>query len=397
MVWTALQVGLLTLSAIALIPTLVLFIEVVASLFRRRHVNPVPAKRLRVAVLIPAHNESGGLVPTLSDVRAQLSDRDRLLVVADNCTDDTALVARDCGAEVIERHDNQRIGKGYALDFGVRHLSDDAPDVLVIVDADCRIAPGTIAELVSISDAMQRPAQALYLMTAPTPASVTERASEFAWRINNLVRPTGLNVLGFPCQLTGSGMAFPWRLISRSKLATAHIVEDLNLGLELAAQGHPPIFCPQVRVTSYFPMSLRAAVSQRYRWEHGHVRVLISAGPRLVAKAIVRGDVNLLAQSLDLLVPPLGLLGFVNLTVLAIAAVGWWFGIGAVALGLSTLSIVLMFAAILVSWISKGRDLLPASDLPLAFGYLASKAGLYLKLLSGAGVTRWVRTDRGRE
>ena len=76
----------------------------------------------RMAVLVPAHNESCGLLPTLEDIKPQLRPCDRMLVIADNCTDDTAAVAAACGAEVIERRDAAKRGKGYALDFGLRHL-----------------------------------------------------------------------------------------------------------------------------------------------------------------------------------------------------------------------------------------------------------------------------------
>lgn len=63
-------------------------------------------------------------------------------MVADNCTDDTARLASAAGAEVIERHDALLRGKGYALDFGVRHLAQQPPDVVIVVDADCQVAEG---------------------------------------------------------------------------------------------------------------------------------------------------------------------------------------------------------------------------------------------------------------
>ncbi len=82
------------------------------------------ANRSRVVVLIPAHDESAGILPTLEDVKGQLQPGDRLLVVADNCTDDTAAVAAKAGADVIERRDDLRRGKSYALDFGIRSLRE---------------------------------------------------------------------------------------------------------------------------------------------------------------------------------------------------------------------------------------------------------------------------------
>ena len=98
-----------------------------------------PHPRGRLAVLVPAHNELVGLRPTLADLKRQLRSDDRLLVVADNCDDDTATVATSLGAEVTVRTDPTKIGKGYALDWGLNHLAKDAPDLVIIVDADCRV------------------------------------------------------------------------------------------------------------------------------------------------------------------------------------------------------------------------------------------------------------------
>src|SRR5262249_18472589 len=153
----------------------------------------------------------------------------RVLVVADNCTDDTAVVAAAAGAEVTVRHDLMRVGKGYALDWGLRHLSVDPPDVVIMVDADCRLGAGAIERLMASVLATGRPVQALYLMTVPERSAVNHRVAEFAWRAKNWIRPLGLHRLGLPCQLMGTGMAFPWAVIRTAELASGRIVEDLRL------------------------------------------------------------------------------------------------------------------------------------------------------------------------
>ncbi|HXM34723.1 MAG TPA: glycosyltransferase, partial [Pyrinomonadaceae bacterium] len=110
------------------VPVAIFFIEVTAAIASSRRGSSVGMSRdpnHNVAVLVPAHNESAGLLPTITDIKRQLFAGDRLLVVADNCTDDTAAIAAARGAEVIERNDPSRRGKGYALDFGVRHLCQD--------------------------------------------------------------------------------------------------------------------------------------------------------------------------------------------------------------------------------------------------------------------------------
>src|SRR5262249_48039154 len=155
-------------------------------------------------VLVPAHDESQSILPTLADIKAQLGSADRLIVVADNCSDDTAAIAAAAGAEVVARNEPTRIGKGYALDFGLRHLARDPRDVVIMIDADCRLADGALATLASACATTRRPVQALYLMHAGDGAQRNSAVAEFAWRIKNWVRPLGLRALALPCQLMGT-------------------------------------------------------------------------------------------------------------------------------------------------------------------------------------------------
>ena len=208
---SAFSILVLVIEAPVALATLVFFIEVAAAIWirptnRRLRRN---TQRPSIIVLVPAHNEGSGLLPTLDDILAQLYDGDRLLVVADNCNDDTADIAKAAGAEVVERNDLAKIGKGYALAFGLRHLQNNVSDVVMVVDADCRLEEGAIHALALTCRSTGRPVQALYLMTAPEGAMFGFRVAEFAWRIKNDLRPRGLAALGLPCQLMGSGMAFP--------------------------------------------------------------------------------------------------------------------------------------------------------------------------------------------
>src|SRR6202022_1074761 len=101
----------------------VFFLEIVAAL--SGWVHPTGADdgvRPPVVLLVPAHNESSGLLPTLANIQSQLLPGDRLLVVADNCSDDTATLAKAGGAEGIERNDPTRRGKGYAMAWGEQLL-----------------------------------------------------------------------------------------------------------------------------------------------------------------------------------------------------------------------------------------------------------------------------------
>ena len=255
---------------VALIPVGLLFVEVLFA--ATSSWRPMPGEKAiqrygSFAVIVPAHNEGANLISTLRDIRGQLAPGDRLLVVADNCADDTAEIAAREGAEVVERNDPSHKGKGFALERGIQHLLAAPPEVAIIVDADCRLESGALERLYLAAEATGRPAQALYSMRSATGAAVNRQVAEFAWSLRNFVRPLGLSALGLPCHLMGSGMAFPWSVISRVQLGTDNVVEDLKLGLEVAVEGHAPVFCPEAGVVSYFPDSEAAAEGQRKRWE----------------------------------------------------------------------------------------------------------------------------------
>lgn len=375
----------------------VLFLEVVAAIsLPQRNYLVSPGRRIpqRVAVLIPAHNESVGLLPTVADVKAQLRPSDQLLVVADNCTDDTAAVAAAAGADVSRRDDPHRKGKGYALAWGVRHLHLDPPDIVIILDADCRLADATIDRLVEACALTQSPVQGLDLMKAPPDALIKYRVMEFAWRVKNWVRPLGLKAIGLPCQLMGTGMAFPWAVISAADLASGSIVEDLKLGLELALARNPPIFCPSAIVTSEFPSSVEGIDSQRLRWEQGHIAMILSATPRLIYAAIRQANVNLLALALDAAVPPLTLLGMLTVGLVAVAGIAALLGVSSAALVVNIASLIGFISAILLSWLKFGRDLVTPREILSIVFYVTKKIPLYCKILFCNSARQWIRTDR---
>ena len=302
---------LIALASLLAVPVSVFFIEILAGLIvasREIALRSREELNLRVAILVPAHNEGAVLRSTLERIKTQLITGDRLLVVADNCSDDTAAIGVAAGAEVVVRNDLTKYGKGYALDFGLKHLSQDAPAVVIVIDADCRIAEGSIDRLAATCAATNRPVQAVNLMTAPDESPINYRVAEFAWRVKNWVRPSGLHALNLPCQLTGTGMAFPWELIRSADLAHGSTIEDVKLGLDFAQAGNPPLFCPSAQVKSHFPWSIEGARSQRKRWEEGHIRLILKAAPSLLYNAVRKRNLGLLALTLDLVVPPLALL-----------------------------------------------------------------------------------------
>ena len=393
---SALGFVLLLITALAAVPAVVLFAELLLAAFVRDAVDrPAPAvpRRETLVVLMPAHDEASGIAPAIAAVRAQLGTRDRLLVVADNCSDATAAVARAAGAEVTERSNATLRGKGYALDHGVRRLERDPPDLVIIVDADCIVAPYALEHLAQRCLASARPVQALYLMHAPPGAGLGLRIAEFAWLVKNKLRPLGGATLGWPCQLMGTGMAFPWALLRDAPLATGHLVEDMQLGLDLAGAGSAPLFCPQALVSSVFPTDADGARGQRTRWEHGHLSVIAKVGPRMLLRALVRRDPRLLGMTLDLMVPPLAALVLTLVALTALGAVWAWLAADAWPLGVAACALALLGAGVVLAWWRDGKRIVALKELLSLPLYVAAKIPMYVQLFTKRQI-EWVRTKR---
>lgn len=376
------------------LPVAVFVAEVLCS--GRARVRKQPATgsvRPPAVVLMPAHNEELVIADTLRRLRAQLQPDDRVLVVADNCSDQTATLARQHGAQVVERFNTSLRGKGYALDHGVRHLEAQPPQWVVIFDADCTMHPGTMDALWASIKAQGRPAQAVYLMDHDPANKAVSPVAVFAWRVRNLVRPMGLQNLGGPCHLTGSGMAFPWPLLRDLPLASGHIVEDMKMGVDLAMAGHPPALVPDALVTSTFPVSKVGAQVQRTRWEHGTLGMLINDVPRLLWAGLRGQGRGVLGLALDMTVPPLALLGVILVGLCTLNAL-WALVFGSHhALWVMLVQTLAFAVAVVFAWLKNGRDLLAPSQVPALLGYVAGKLPIYTQFLVKRQLD-WVRSKR---
>jgi cellulose synthase/poly-beta-1,6-N-acetylglucosamine synthase-like glycosyltransferase len=393
----ALSFIILVGSVIAALPVAIFLLETIAAMSAGERALAPPSSqttRNRVGVLIPAHDEEDALPAMIPKIRPQLRDEDRLLVVADNCSDSTAVLAEGLGAEVVVRTDPANRGKGFALDRGIRHFAGDPPEIVVVIDADCTLSDFAIDRLAEMCRATNRPVQALDLMLSGPGATQVTRLREFAWRVKNEIRPRGLSSLGLPCQLMGTGMAFPWELIARANLATGALVEDLKLGLELAADGHPPVFCPAAVVSSEFPATGEGSRSQRLRWEQGHLRLIAAEIPGFLASAIRRRNVNLLVLALDAAVPPLSLLSMTVLFFLLLGAGAWRMGMGSTVFVISLMAIIGLTMATIGCWLKVGRDLLPLTSVFSIAGAILTKIPFYCRILIQRNRHGWVRTDR---
>ena len=390
---TVLAILVAVAAAILSIPALVFFVECVASLFLPSGKQVPRPDDVSVVVMIPAHDEKEGIGPTVKGIQSQLESDDRVLVIADNCTDDTAELARAAGAEVVERSDSERRGKGYALAFGVDRLEPNPPDVVIVVDADCRLTPGSINALLQRAVQTQRPVQADYIFH-PAERSPISMISALATLVKNRVRPRGLRRLGQPCHLTGTGMAFPWSVMRAAPNLGANIVEDLAMGIELALLGHEPLLCIEAGTRSELPRGRKAAIQQRRRWEHGHLATLLEHGPRLVHEGIRHRRPGLVAMGADIMVPSLALLVALLLLVLSVAGLLVVVGGPPFPVWIAGSALALVGLGVAAGWARYGREAVPFRYLILVPLYVAWKIPLYVSFLVGRRERQWRRTER---
>lgn len=383
--------------AVAL-PAVVLFFEcTIAAFFKEPEYHDIQLEETTsVVVIVPAHNEEQNLPQVLKEIRQHLRSQDRLLVIADNCTDETAAVSRRIGAEAIERRDEMKRGKGYALDFGLRALTDNPPDVVIIMDADCRVSSGSLMQLAAKVVETGRPSQAIYLFEIDDLPNSKATISALAISVKNWIRPLGLYKLGFPTPLFGTGMAFPWASLATVNVASSHIVEDMKLGFDLAIAGYPPLLCPEVIVESKLPTSDSAATSQRTRWEHGHLKVLREYIPVLIWQSLQQKRSDLMALALDLSIPPLSLLVTIYILSTVVAVLVGAFGLGQEAVIVSSISIGLILSAIGIVLLRFSHSQLSLRRLADVAVYIIWKIPLYLKFLVKPE-SKWIRTERTDE
>ncbi|MEX0715284.1 MAG: glycosyltransferase family 2 protein [Planctomycetaceae bacterium] len=347
----------------------------------------------RTVVLIPAHDEAAVIGETLAHLLPTLPASARAIVIADNCNDETAPLARIAGADVLERRDLRRRGKGYAIEFALSKLEADPPDVVVVFDADCRGDAELIDTIARVAHRTRRPVQALDLVETDGPAASIHAVSSLSFRFKNLVRPAGMARLGLPCHLMGTGMAIPWSRLRDVRLCGGNLAEDMQLGIDLAIAGFPPLFRPEVGVTSPAPSERSAFVSQRTRWEQGHLATLSTQVPRLLLAGVRRRRLDLIGMALDLAVPPLSLLvmtwAFVFVLAIAFGFFGgtWW-PAGALAVQGG-----MMLAAVAVGWAKHCRRHVPLRVLAAIPIYMLRKLPIYVSFFFKRQ-KQWVRTER---
>ncbi len=372
-----LVVELLVLSAAAMLPL---------------RTAPGPSSgRVKLAVVVPAHNEAMLIRRCVESVLAAAEPDVTVYVIAHNCTDATAEQARAAGAHVFTLQDSAG-GKGTALEFGFTAALNGGAHAVLVVDADSVVGPGMVTQVSAAFAAGVEALQCRYEVANRDASSRTQLAA-LAFLGMNVLRPLGRARLGLSCGIFGNGFGLRAQVLAGVPYTANSLVEDLEYHLHLVRAGVRVEFLNEVAVYGEMPESSAAAASQRARWEGGRIRMRrLWAWP--LAVQVVCGRWRLAEPLLDLLALPLGSeVALLGLTLLLGVVSGTFWLVAYGVLGVGTAAFYLGVAAVL------GPR--PRESLRVLTGaprYLLWKLLLVPRTRRAARVdAAWVRTARNAE
>ena len=293
--------------------------SVLTSLWGWRNAAPSPrgARSTRFRVIVPAHDEGGVIDGVLDDLTAQdyPADRYRVVVIADRCTDDTA--ERAAAKATVAERDEGEGGKGEAIHWylGREPVEDGA---LVVLDADNRVPPDLLGRFADEIEDGHEALQAYLDVTNPDGSMLATASALSYWASNRMVQLARRN-LGWPADLSGTGMCITASALKASGGYGTGLTEDEELGVRLALAGIPVRWLHDLRIDDEKPEDLGVTVRQRARWVRGRREVRRRHLGALLRSGLRRRSAGLLDLAVRLVQPPRTVVSLLT-AVLAVAA-----------------------------------------------------------------------------
>jgi len=352
----------------------------------------------KFALIVPAHNEEKIIGKTIYSLSGLVYPKNKysIFVVADNCTDNTAELARSLGAIVLERTNKKEKGKGYALRWAFDKISryKEAYDAVLVVDADSLISGNYLEVMNYYLDRGSRVIQSSDLVL-PEPGNWSIEATRIGFLLHNYVKPLGRKVLNFNMGLRGNGMCFATDVLKEVPWKAWSLTEDLEYGLILMLHGIKIDFAPEATVLAQMPVEAKNAESQRSRWELGRFQIIRMYTGKFLGKALKKRSASFFDVFIDLITPP-----FVNMMMLVLISLTAVFGLwllgfaGGLHLILWGLLAVLGLAYFFTGMYVAGADKDLYKSLFRLPVYIIWKIKVYVKAYKKGKEVNWVRTER---
>lgn len=357
---------------------------------------PIPAsssRRIKFDVIVPAHNESSIIAHTVASLKKidWPAELHRLIVVADNCSDDTASIARQAGAEVLERHDTSLRGKGYALNFAFKDSAARGfAEAVVVIDADAEVSTNLLS---AIAARLEQGAQAVQVHYGILNPNVTWRTRliTIAKSAFHSVRSRARERLGVSCGIRGNGWCVTHKLLQQVPYQAFSLTEDVEYGIELGIAGFRVYYAEEAHSDAEMVSGEQAARKQRQRWEDGRFQLIRSKTWRLLVESFRQPSKVCLDLALDLMVLPLSYV-VINVALLLVTSLilmsidhsmDWvWVSIGC---------LTALVLHVMRGWQLSGTGIQGLIDFAHAPGFLLWKLVLMLRRRDSK---EWVKTER---
>ena len=229
----------------------------------------------RFMAIIPAHNEEAVVGNLVESLKAQNYNKDLydIYVIADNCTDNTAKVAKEAGAIVYERFNNSKKTKGYALDWFLQQkIKEDAPyDAFFVFDADNIVDPNFIKNMNVKLCQGEDVVQGYRDIKNPTDSWVTAGYALFYWTMHRFYHLARYN-LGLSPLLNGTGFMVRFDIVKPQGWDTKTLTEDIEFSLKRIIKGKKLGWATDAIVYDEQPLGFKQSWKQRTRWSVGHIQ-----------------------------------------------------------------------------------------------------------------------------
>ncbi len=281
------------------------FLYIPAALFKKEPPHK-PEKKHRFAVLVSARNEEKVVGELIKSIHSQTYGRGniRVFVIADNCTDETARVARDSGAVVYKRYNLEKIGKGYALEELLGHISEDYPknyfDGFFVFDADNILEENYIEEMnKTFSDGYN------IITGYRNSKNYGDNWISAGYSLWFLRESRYLNhsrfLLGNSCAVSGTGFFFSRKILEKCGGWPFHLLtEDIEFTVHNVTKGEKIGFCKNAVLYDEQPTVFRQSWNQRLRWAKGYLQVFKKYGKDLFG-GIFRGDFSCFDMTMNIM------------------------------------------------------------------------------------------------
>ena len=325
------------------------FLSVVSLFARKRTVFTSEINR-KFAFIIPAHNEEKNIAKTIYSLSSLVYPKKNynVFVIADNCTDQTAHIARSLGTTVLERTNSAQKLKGYALlwAFDIVLAHKNQFDAIIVVDADSLVSGNFLEVMNHYLEKGSGVIQSSSLVS-PEPGNWSVEATRIGFLLSNYVKPLGRKVLGLNMGLRGNGMCFSADILKERPWQAWYLTEEVEYGLILLLNDVRIDFAPEAEVLGQMPIEASNAAKQRSTWDIGRFQIIKFYMPKFLSKALSSRSPASFDVFFEMLTPP-----FVNLMVM----------------------VSIIFGTVFIFWLF---TLLPAIHLIL-WGILLSTGILYL-------------------